>query len=380
GCEKAAAIEDFAMETQFRLWVDRIRAAEDLPFEVVDETNRAAIISALDRLDDQSAYLHLNRKLSEIVKRGDLNANLRQKIIDEVLDDDYFSKQIVGSDTQRIKQVTLLAMSNFLVGRWENCIESSNELNGLYAETVVYATNEAGGRLSLLFNIASLHISTYNRKAYLSTIKEADKVISRSAELPEAYQRNIRNLKRLLTLRELVTSGMLNEALKQVNLFYKDRVLLQLDELEARTAMLIIAQIHFLLTDYSGAIKFLTTEVFPDNLDYNDHVARWIELLCHFMLDDKVLFDSRYRSMQYYLKKTDSGYSWDKLVLSSLGKAYGKQAGEKATMLGGLNRTLIPLEEEMRVSLSGTFDFMLWTQSIEKNVPMINLIKEKFVE
>jgi hypothetical protein len=150
-------------------------------------------------------------------------------------------------------------------------------------------------------------------------------------------------------------------------------------QVRRRHVMFDLALAFYFRGDFAKSIQYINTEFLMDETEYQNDRAKWLELLCLFELEDASLFESKWRSWNRQLKKANSGYEWEDIFMKALNKAYGKPIEKQKPIMKKLHSELLGFTQELRTSLTGAIDLIIWAESQAQKRPMILLVKERYL-
>ncbi len=344
-----------------------------------DDENYQQALEAIGHLEQQIHYEHLYRRLIGLTQTSDTSKANRLKTISEILEHSAMQRSVEDSPQNFLTKNRICAVANFYVGRWEDALSNCKELLKRVPEFQSGEHSINMTRISLLLNTAHMHWATYNGPAFIETRKLIDEAEPFLSELPERNLAKVCTGIRAADQAHAISSGTLERSV-DIGMQIIEGTKALSAPVDIKTAMLGIVLVQFLRGDYQKALQYINTTFLTHESTYlNDHI-RWLELLCVFYGDDSTLFEAKWRSLNRHLKKVESGYDWEELILKALKKAYGKPKAEQQSVMSRLHQDLIPLQEEIRTRMPGVFDFVVWAESVAVGRPMILQIKEKYLK
>ncbi|MBI1287990.1 MAG: hypothetical protein GC178_10460 [Flavobacteriales bacterium] len=143
-----------------------------------------------------------------------------------------------------------------------------------------------------------------------------------------------------------------------------------------------IQLIHFLKQDFHEVLKQCSEFLSDQHLRADvrcEYSVRWLDLAATFMLNDLRLFQMKHGSMERFIKKNGVGFSWESDILRMLKKSMESTQEDGTQLFRQLFENLLSHREELRVCIQ-EFDILTWVESLLKNRPMMELVKERYLK
>lgn len=354
----------------------RILASE--PSKDEDEHNYLSSLDAIKQLELRTHYRYLFTKLMGLTREVEDTKNGRQQIIDDILNHPSLRNEERCSSKNQLLRNRLLAAGQFFVGRWEDALEACREILNQLPDFEKGMPKQNIGRLEVLANLTAMCKALYDQKAYLVAIRMFEEAKPFVDELPLHTQVRIEEIWEAEHHSNALLSGQLERSIELAEA-YLSKPTISANPVNGKTVMLGIALAQYYTGQFSKAIQYINTEFLMDESDYLNDRAKWLELLCLFELEDASLFESKWRSRNRQLKKANSGYEWEDIFMKVLNKSYGKPIERRKSMMKELHSELLGFTQELRTSLTGAIDLIIWAESQAERRPMILLIKERYL-
>lgn len=362
----------------------RIRqAAQRISYEPnsgEDELTYLESIRAAKNLETSIHHNHLYKQVLGLIQQDSISKSERSLLINDILQHPSLTIENPSDEPYKsfILRMRITCSCYYFSGKWEAAIATGNEqLRGMPAYEEGTDHNKRN-MLVMLGDLATLYQLTFDRANFLKT----QSILKDASEDPALFTLAKANLKLatdLLHQTDALLSGKLGytRTIGADILEKTDPALLP--PVLKKSVMTTNTLAYYYEENYSGAIQYINTEFpFSESEAFNSRI-RWLELVCWFNLDDPEMFESKWRSWNRQIKKMNLGYDWEFWIMKDLKAAYGKPGQTKKEIIQALHEKLLPLSEELRTRFMGFFDFLLWTESIVKSQPVIDVIKERYL-
>lgn len=361
-----------------RAWRLKLHRAQ---LEIVDssvEENHLQMMQEVHHLKVMYEYQHLRHQLMGLSNTERISAKVRKQVTEDILDHPVFKDTTPDCSTNFQVKWAMVVGGNYMIGRWEEALNAAMQLyNGMADFPDLKSKLEIGNRFNTLFNITRLHQLLYNGKEAKVWLQRINEAMGYKTGLADRPQANIDFVTKDLTINDQILSGQLNGALERcVTLLETNKTQ---PEVRLRPIAWNVAFIHFLKTDHSKALSYLNSAFFTSDISHMNDMGRWLELLCLYMMHDRSLFESRWRSWHRQLMKEGSDYHWEQVFLETLKKCFGKEVSERAEVLQQCFNELQGHRDEIRTTTVGSFDVLLWLESQLSGTAMIFLMKERYL-
>lgn len=336
-------------------------------------------LEAVENLERGIHLDYLYRRVSALSQVGIVSKAAREELLNEILNHPAVAKpekETYGAYVQRIRIQTACY---YFSGQWEKAIDHGHRLLDGMPHFEEGSDHDIRSRLVMLMDLANLYQLTYDCTGYSKVIEQ----MQIGAEFSSAFfDLAASKLEMGLSISEQfhkLWSGQITESIRVGEELLENTSPQLLVPVIKKRIMAAIALAYFLQQNYSKAIQYINTEFpFSESESVNDRI-RWLELLCWFHSDDQALFESKWLSWSRQLKKADSGYEWEDLVMKAMKQSFGKSKSEISSLMNELNQKLTPVDQELRTALVGSFDFLLWSESLAIGKPMVLLLKERYL-
>lgn len=349
------------------------------PMTQEDDLEYVETLEAIRQMENRVHYDHLWRKLIGLTKSENMERDIRERVVYEILEHASMKSVLPDAHQSFVIKNRVLGAANFLVGRWEEALESCKMLLNRIPDFEEGADFNNMSRLNVLHNLAHMQWATNDGKGFAETrqtILDQDHLI---AKLPERVQEKLRIGAAAADQANALSSGALQLSIDKGMEIVETKNPVP-EAVDRKAAMLGIAMAYFYREEYQKVISYINTVFLVDESQYLNDRARWLELLCLFEGDDQSLFEAKLLSWKRQLKKANSGYEWEGLILNALSKGYGKTDVERKEMFQQLFGSLSGFKNELRTRLAGALDLHLWAESKAVGRPMILLLKERYLK
>lgn len=343
-----------------------------------DADNYSISLDAVKNLERSIHLDYLYRRISGILQEGFVTKKVRNELVQEILEHPALQEATKNSYRTYVLRLRIQAACYYFSGQWEEAIRTGiTQLEGMPAFEDGSESN-IRNRMVMLMDLANLYQLIYDHDNYLKTREEFEAGMVYNSAFFDLTAAKVKMGRSLADMNNALLSGHLNEAVMVGEGLLASTEPQLLVTVIKKRIMSAIALAYFYKEEYSKAIHYINTEYSISDSNALNDCVRWIELLCWFHLNDQSMFESRWLSWSRQLKKLDSGYEWEELVMKTLKQAYGKPKHELMSIMTELNQKLKQMELELRTALMGEFDFLVWTESLSLGRPMILLIKDMY--
>ncbi len=379
GIELSEQQDMYEYTIMFRSWFLKLERQEQPIVSDVARDNYAKILDEIEHLKVMRQYDRLRNELMGLTRLETTDAKVRKFVVEKVLEHPILHENRQDNLTNSQTRELILIGANYLVGRWEEALQAGlNLLNTTPDFAELTAKHAIGNRFANLINIGKLQQLTYRGQESKLTLQLIEDAHEFKDSLAEKARGNAEFLTKDLIITDLLLSGQLNVALDQCFDMLENSP--SQYKVRLRPIEWSIPLIYFLQTEYSKALAYLNTEFLTSDFTYMNDIGKWLELLCLFMKrDDEALFESRWRSMNRQIKKENSGYHWEQAILETLKRGFGRQDEIIQSLMSELNESLNSQQNELRTSVPGAFDFILWTESLAIGKPMAIMMKYRYL-
>lgn len=335
---------------------------------------------SLEAVENLGRGIHLDylyRRVSALSQVGVISKEVREELLNEILD----HPSVLETETYsaHVQRMRIKTACYYFSGQWEEAIEHGDRLLDGMPHFEEGSDHDIRSRVVMLMDMANLYQLTYDLANYSKVMEQ---IRTGSMYRSAFFDLAASKLEMGLSISEqfhALWSGKTTESIRIGEELLANTSAQLLVPVIKKRIMATIALAYFLQENYSKAIQYINTEFpFSESESVNDRI-RWLELLCWFHSDDQALFESKWLSWSRQLKKADSGYEWEDVVMKAMKQSYGKSKSEISSLMNELNQKLTPMEQELRTALVGSFDFLLWSESLATGRPMILLLKERYL-
>lgn len=379
GVELAEANEQFAHLALLLRWKQKLRTKRVDQGDETDTQNTEYAVSASENFKSVIVCAYLYRRLNALTQAENISLANRNAIVKEILNHEIMDKTKKLPSSVEISRNRVLAFANFYVGRWEEARDISKTILDTTPGFDKLSESAIGQRLYSMHNVLQMQLALYNYKGYKEDMKELVSSIEGLDNLPDVLKKEFDSFFAQCDLIEAIYLGKFDEALKKADDLIHGDSGLKLPEVSKRSAMFSIPCIHFYQGEYSKALAYINKEFLVSESKYLNDKARWLELFCFFLNGDDSVFESRWLSWNRHLKKIDSGFAWEGLIMTALKKGFGLPKREQQAIMQELYQELLPFEQEIRTCMTGAIDFLLWTKSIAQNKTVGELLKGRIM-
>ncbi|MBI1288039.1 MAG: hypothetical protein GC178_10745 [Flavobacteriales bacterium] len=268
----------------------------------------------------------------------------------------------------------LRSATDFVLGNWEGALKACNDAVDALGhpkqlpERVFLAWS---GHMRNILNISKV---LDKRTMFLQAMDELRKAFAdRGMKLPEFTSQRMR----LHEVGHLARAGELEKAVAAFDeLIENQNPFLNRSELECEKTY-----VFFMMEEYGkvlASINKLLVEQ-EDSLD-NKMIwsLRWLEVFASFMLEDRLLYEAKVRALKRILKKNNSGFVWEAMIINRLNKSFGKNIEEQKKQFTELLSELEPMKYQLR-SCFTIFDPFNWFQSKAEGLSEVEYLKIRYV-
>ena len=186
-----------------------------------------------------------------------------------------------------------------------------------------------------------------------------------------------------LKFRLCIVSGEFEEGLKALKQHLKDSKKFDPQSFERGTFYFQYFYIYFGIGDYEKALEYLNQWLsLPKSVEREDlqSLARILNLIIHYEMDNTMLLEYLFRSTYRYLKKRNRAFEFEKKVLSFIQKAVKIQdRKELKKAFQNLKKDFEKLSEIPSENIMlQYFDFISWAESKIQNQPFSEIIKTHY--
>lgn len=381
GLRLARETKEYNFEVLFLFWRQNLKLRGMKSDIETDEQFHQEIMGAIDKLRFTTIYDYLTLRSGDLRQAYDTKAEGRERVIKEILGHEIFTRE--PSDEYFIAHYYLLAGAYFSVGKWEETELVCEKLLGQSFDLDELSDKDYIKIVSLMFNVGLIYLLRYKRDKTEKLMPKLKAELERKRIKTRGnYRVNFQFHYELMVLNNIIFSGQLKDALAMAkNLTSDFENLLKKAPINAYHVFCTEVYIYFLLTEYPKAIslvnKVLGNELKDSKFD-SEHI-RWQELLCHYHAKDKKLFEARWLAQSRYIKKSNSGYKWERKVLKTLKGTFDTSPENRKTSFNDLLQDILNTEKEEIRTRSQGFDMLTWMESMALGKPMAILIKEKYL-
>lgn len=273
---------------------------------------------------------------------------------------------------------SLIAGISFEIGNWEYSYECLDEhIENLGAPDKL-SDKLFRNWLASMNNVMGVAILLYKKKDFETKRKLLVKVLK--AKKLENQPRVWENLAHHNTNHK-VFNGEYQEAIKELKKRVKEAREGSMHVVyEKETLMHALSIARFMQGDYKGVIADCN-EILAGKENLNDriiiHTTKWIELLSVYHLEYTSLFPNKVLSMKRYLKKLNTGFSWEQDIIKTLQGTFEKPDAEKHKAFKALHQKLEENRNELRVAIRN-FDMLLWAEAMSLGKSIGELTVERY--
>jgi len=186
-----------------------------------------------------------------------------------------------------------------------------------------------------------------------------------------------------LKFRLCIVSGEFEEGLKALKQHLKDSKKFDPQSFERGTFYFQYFYIYFGIGDYEKALEYLNQWLnLPKSVEREDlqSLARILNLIIHYEMDNTMLLEYLFRSTYRYLKKRNRAFEFEKKVLSFIQKAIKIQ--DRKELKKAFQNLKVDFEKLSEIPSENImlqyFDFISWTESKIQNEPFSDIIKAHY--
>lgn len=377
--EIAKEHEYFAAMIDLLGYKQRMHRMEFAPTSNEELENYNLTLEAAQHLQTKIRYEYLYRKFIALSLQEVVTKPLRNEMIEEILNNEALRDENKDSMRNFVLRNRLLAGCNYFVGRWKESIICCNNLLDQMPDFHEGSQSNSLNRLPVFGDLLNLYLCTYNRNGYLKTLKGMDAAQKFSHHFTEQTLYKLQLALDMAAQTDALHTGAIELSIELGDRFLAKHREVSLAPIFRKEAMLKLALAWFYRDEFTKCVQYINTEFLLNESNLLNDIARWLELLCWFHSDDPALFESKWRSWDRHLKKLDSGYEWESWIMKALKQAYGIPFKENQTIIQSLHERLLTVEEELRTRFSGSFDFVLWSESVAIGKSMILVLKERYL-
>lgn len=365
---------------QFWMWKTRLpvlgyNAHKNLYENALEEMKQAAALQ-----QGFAQLIAMQRAMERFAKWKPLSREGHQDLLDILNSEttDQTSYTGPGSEVLNLQTKSLKAGINFEFGNWEASYEIlSNHVDSLgNAETL--PDRQFRNWLANMNNLMGLCALLYNKNEYLKRRKQLMEAIkSRKLDAQPQVSANLA----FNDITHKMFDGSHKEAIEDLqNLVKQGQESVLSANYDKATALCALSIARFMQGNYKGFIADCNEILADKECQKNRiivHTTKWVELLAVYLLDYASLFSNKALSMKRYLKKLNSGFSWEAKIIKTLQNTFDLEDKERRNAFKSLHLQLKDHQFELRSAIRD-FDMLLWVEAMSLGKSLGELTTERY--
>jgi len=375
--------ESFSSILEVLNWERRVAYAQmDIPFlndqlERIDQEER----DCLENLRNLSFYQNIFfRMLIHIRKNAVLRTDEQKDILNEIISNDLLSNiSKAKSHRARVNFHRIYGLYYYAIQDYQKFYKSSKLVIELIESVPHFFKEDTSEYISALSNyvLSCGLLEKYN---------ELEQNLHKFSKIqPIIHSDKLTIYKQLLTarLRVFINKGDFNAGLVLLNKHLKEKEDFKRNAFERGAFFLQYFYIYFGIGDYDKALEYLNEWLnIPRSIERQDlqSLARVVNLIIHFEMNNTILLDNLLRSTYRFLRKRNRMYKLERSVLTFI-KDANKTASSRA-----LKEEFKKLKEEFETHAKDPsekvmfqyFDFIAWVDSKINNESFAEAVKRRY--
>jgi len=357
-------------------------AMMDIPFlddqlERIDREEK----ECLDRLRNLSFYQNIFfRMLIHIRKNAILRSDEQKDILNKIIDSELLSDlSKVKSHRAGVHFHRIYGLYYYAIQDYQNFYISSKAVIELMESVPYFLQEDTSEYISTLSNyVLSCGL--------LEKYKELEQNLHKFSKIqPVIHSDRLIIYEQVLVarLRIAINKGDFNTGLAILNKHWKEKEDFKRNAFEKGTFLFQYFYIYFGIGDYSKALEYLNEWLnLPRSIERQDlqSLARVLNLIIHFEMNNTILLDNLLRSTYRFLRKRNRMYKLEKSVLSFIKEA------NKTVSSRELKEAFVVLKESFEVLAKDPsekvmfqyFDFIAWLDSKINNESFATTTKRHY--
>ncbi len=381
--KQALKFESFSSILEVLNWERTIAYAKmDIPFlneqlGRIDEEEK----ECLENLRNLSFYQNLFfRMLIHIRKNAVLRTDEQKEVLIQIFDNDLLSDlSKAKSHRARVNFHRIYGLYYYATQDYNQFHQSSKEVIQLMESVPYFIKEDTSEYISALSNFV---LSC----GLLDKYNELEQILHKFSKIqPVIHSDKLTIYKQLLTarLRIFINKGEFNAGLVLLNKHLKEKEDFKRNAFERGAFLFQYFYIYFGIGNFDKALEYLNEWLnLPRSIERQDlqSLARVVNLIVHFEMDNMILLHNLLRSTYRFLKKRNRMFKLEKSVLSFIKEATNTVSSKN------LKESFLTLKEEFEVHAKDPsekvmfqyFDFFAWVDSKINNEPFAETVKKRY--
>lgn len=376
--------ESFSNILEVLNWERRVAYAQmDIPFldnelERIDQEEK----DCLESLRNLSFYQNIFFKmLIHIRKNAILRTDEQKDILNNIIKDDLLNDlSKAKSHRAKVSYHRIYGLYYYATQDYENFMQASKAVISAMEAHPHLLKEDTSDYISALSN----YVLSCGLLEKYGELEESLRKFSKIQPVIQSDKLTIYKQVLVANLRIFINKGDFNDGLVLLNKHLKEKEELKRNAFEKGTFFFQYFYIYFGIGNYNKALEYLNEWLnLPRSIERQDlqSLARVLNLIIHFEMNNTILLDNLLRSTYRFLRKRNRMYKLEKSVLNFIKEA-NKTASSRA-----LKDTFINLKEEFEAHAKDPtekvmfqyFNFLAWVDSKISGKSFAEAVRERYL-